>query len=185
MNPSSNKIQIPIKTKIAIWWLRIIAGLFVILAFWSFVLMIYGSFTDNGGSANNGGCPEQCNENGMCSVCIPQVYARVYPVFYFYILSIFLPILFFSGKILNGKKWAWILTLAILLLVGVPIFLLFAFGLFQSFEFSSFDIGILIMTLFPLILFLIPALLLVLDRKNYFAAIEKAKNKPMGDGLTR
>lgn len=160
-----NKIKLPMKTKIAVWWIIILAFLEIALVVWTFCLSVREEM--------NPGCGADCSPNGLCLEVLymaPQSFEDAVfhnlPSLYSLILPFLL--LLFSYKTISGRGWSWIAILFFLLLPGIALFLFSVFIIF--FEHKKPD---LIPFLFSITL-LISASLLLVDYKNYFAAVEGA-----------
>jgi hypothetical protein len=135
------KVSLPIKTKIAAWWMIIIGGIELIIAtfFTFFQLFIFAE-------------------------------GRNIDFFIFYFLSLFLPSLLFfipAPFLLKKKKLAWWFSIFVLLLLILLSFLLPPKWLIFP------NVGILMYLLgwktkLIDIISLIPFILLLLDRKNFW-----------------
>jgi len=163
------KPPLPIKTKIAAWWMVILGGIAIVLFLIVLGLLLQLLFH-----------PPQMPEFGAGLL--------VLIVFYFLFCALlllfpgiflFLPALF----LLKRKRWAWKFAV-ISLLIGMVILACFLFGSYikeTSHYRESFKSGEIIaerkiplipippfLKITPFIIFLIPFLLLLLDRKNFW-----------------
>ena len=129
------KPSLPIKTKIAAWWMIVTGGIGVIV----FIIYLMAYF----GAVSKG-------EGLTAFVFLPFV---AIPSF-----SLFIPGLL----ILLKKRGGWICSV-IFLLLGVLLTILLYFGLSTLGPLPVFWFCIV-----PLIIFLIPLILLLLDRKNFW-----------------
>ena len=153
MEQLSNKIQIPIKTKIAAWWI-------IPVSFFTVAWIIINSAFANAPA-------EGVNLT-------------------FAILVICFAVLCFLCVfgLLRGKKFAWFAVALASLSISSWFFYMFCQFAIASYSFypelvvaiydgSSFLAGFVIN--------FIPFLLLILDRKNYFAAIDRVKNQAINN----
>jgi len=147
------KVSLPIKTKIAAWWIRILA----------IILLIRGIFDTLSGMWLRG------HEYMYPPFPLTHAFSSVYLKFarFNFIFSILL--FFFSYFLFKGRKWSWIGSLALLIvnfidrLQGFVSFLLMTARLK-----AGIMIGYFSSYFFFLIAFLLPIILLLLDRKNFF-----------------
>lgn len=136
-NANSVGVKLPIKTKIAVWWLYIVLTALFISAF---VVLSSVSNTDAQGPV------------GFVTVCI------AFPICLLFLIPGFLLPL--------KKRFCW--TISILML-SLEIFGTVGGCIYLA---ATEDWGFLYLILFDII-FLIPLILLVLDRKNYFEMVRQ------------
>ena len=138
------KAKLPTKTKIAVWWIRIIAMLMAIGG----LIVLFVSVAK---------APPMVKEEGS-GILFFVVVAIILPIWLLFLLpSIFLPL---------RKTWGWItsmtiLSLEILSILGVCIYCATTDGLYYLQYTPS------------IILILIPLILILLDRKNYFEMVRR------------
>jgi len=181
MDKSLNKIKIPARTKIAVWWMRFLAkSMFSFAAIFVFLVVVTGSYS----------LPLSYRCDDMVMMC-PSYQANFYllqfPAAILIFLSVAIAVL--AQRILGGKKLSWYFSLAVLPLIGFlyPRFILFDYGIlselsvyFNSFNLVYVDVSLYVSIISLLqyagvILIYLPVILLIFDRKNYFAAIGKAE----------
>lgn len=168
MNQSPNKIQIPSRTKFAVWWIRIITALFAIGAAVRLFFAVAG-FIDG----INSNCSSSCYD-GRCMevLCPPPMTVEDLPSLIFWPgLFLVLSSLIFavSAKIMKGGKIAWGALTGVFFIAGC----LFLISAVRNFLANQIDLVQII--LLAVSLFVIPAFYLLRDKKNYFAAIRNSK----------
>jgi hypothetical protein len=158
MNKTSNKIQIPIKTKIAsiiIFGVGIVASISFL---YLFIIIYFGGGT-------TGECKLLKMYTGFDLCALVNYFVPVlFIIFPAALLSIGISLRFL-------KKNNWWIGLFVSLLFSLSCF--FLMYLMHAFVFYLFVWSILIFVAFAL---------LVLDKKNYFAAVERAKKGEGGAG---
>ena len=134
-----NKAKLPIKTKIAVWWIRILS----IVSFISCAGFIIFCFTN----------PDFFNG---------AFYALVFlPIWILFLLpSVLLP---------RKRQWCWKTSLTVLCLEIIIILAVCIVG-YIHYRYSY------IVQLMPIVIFyLVPFILIILDRKNYFEMVRQRK----------
>lgn len=145
-----NKAKLPTKTKIAVWWLIIIgAALIIFLLIWS-PYSFYFSF----------------NAGQLKQAIVIALILFIGSIFYF-ASSFFL---------LKRSKRAWIIVVTLLSIIALcPI----GIYLYESIDFAKYSEDavnyseILIMLISWTLIYLIPLILVILDRKNYFSMLSQ------------
>ena len=148
MTQSSNKIQIPIKTKIAAYWM--IAAVFIT----AFCFYVTAAFAG-------------ASEAAMDRFFIYMIIGFVFSVLLFWAL-------------LNGKKWAWLGAAVVCLIAAIFFFYYLVVTLIlvkkDTNELFYYGFGYYLYFIISFLIFFIPLIILLFDRKNYFAAVEGANN---------
>ena len=156
----TQKPVLPIKTKIAAWWMTTIGIIFLIISLLALILFLLQVFFLG-----------QAIIKGpfglyFMSVCLASLLGVI---FYFN------PGL----ALLRKKKWAWrsaVLKLSLLIILFVILYCFFAFSAFllsvgispgHSIP-SNFEVVMASCFVIPFIIFFTPLILLILDRKNFF-----------------
>ena len=151
MSQLSNKIQIsiPIKTKVASCWL--VVAVFI-TEFCFYATAAFG---------------------GASVAVLDGIFIEFGIVFVF-------SLLLFSA-LLNGKKWAWRGATAVCLMAAIFFFYQLVVTLIlvkkDTNELFYYGFGYNLYFIIFFLIFFIPLIILLLDRKNYFAAVEGAGNK--------
>jgi Zn-dependent protease with chaperone function len=137
----TQKLSLPIKTKVAAWWMIVFAGIGIILSI-KFILSYL--FIYFGGSWGQ--------ESGWALVAVFMGVIAFLPCLFFLLSGIFL---------FKKKRWTWWFATVILVLLIIFLFL----------AILKFDINITntsAILILPLPITLLPFILLLLDRKNFF-----------------
>jgi hypothetical protein len=150
MNQISNKIQIPIKTKIAARILTIFYGCYAFFAALLFFLSLFNSWLDR---------------DSAVIVILAIIGAAVF--------------LFFLYLLYKGSVGAWFLLVVSLALNSVKFFSEFI-KIFAIETMETRAIFFAGLSLIGCLVNFVPLFLLTLDKKNYFAAIEKVKKEDDG-----
>ncbi|MFA6375967.1 MAG: hypothetical protein WCX69_01020 [Candidatus Paceibacterota bacterium] len=173
MDKISNKIQIPGKTKIAVWWFCMIAALLAINGMVSFYFAVNEFF----GRANSN-CGSSCYD-GRCDevLCLEPMTIEDIPGLFFgtVLFVVFSSLIFVAAvKTIKGSRIAWGLLVGVFFMAGF----LSLISSVRNFLANQIDLGQI--TLFVAFIILIPVFYLLFDRKNYFAAVEKVKKGDSG-----
>jgi hypothetical protein len=137
----SQKPPLPIETKIAAWWLIIIGGIGLIFSVWNILSLLVIFFGESWGQ-----------ESGWALIGTLSFGVIVLLSIFFLLPGIFL---------LRKKRWAW--WVSIIIYSGISLYL---FSVFLSPRFSLTPLNAI--DFCYLLLFFIPFILLLLDRKNFF-----------------
>jgi len=140
----TQKPSLPIKTKIAAWWIIIIGGMESIYLIWMISLsLLFFSFFRSGGI--NSGVQIGLSAVGA-ALLIPSLFFLI-PIPGFFLLM--------------RKRWAWWVSIIIYGLISLYFFS-------RLFTLTIFVVSMNVFDYYYLLSFLVPFILLFLDRKNFF-----------------
>jgi len=147
-------IMLPVKTRIAAWWMVLVSVPMLVLFGRALLTQIKDMFFN---------CSCLCAEGAICSCICPLDY---YFVAASNIISVATIALLFmlSWRLLRGRKWAWYGAVIACILIGIGSILPIWSSLWPD-VFDSLDAVYLLVVAMA---FFIPAVLLFMDRKDFF-----------------
>ena len=152
MGQTIQKPSLPIKTKIAAWWMIAIGGIYLLVFLWrEFGDTLFDVFSQPGAfTAGTGGIVGLITFLFMCI-------AFFIATFFF-----FLPAL----SLFKKRKWAWKFSITILLIGTIS---LLGFVIYLHVVHATISLGSVMFFLgTPFVILLVPLILLLLDRKNFW-----------------
>ena len=147
---SIQKPSLPIKTKIAAWWMIVVGGIYLLAFLWiGFGETISEVFSPGFSTAGTGGIV----------AFITLLFIGI--LFFLATIFLFLPAL----SLFKKRRWAWKFSITILLIGTISLlgFVIYLHVVHETISrYGMFFLGT------PFILLLIPFILLLLDRKNFW-----------------